>query len=132
MLVEYKYNPFMNIDKQLYTWVEFDQDVREIAQRIKESGKKFDGIWGPPRGGLVPAVVLSNALNLPILLWPTANTLVVDDIADTGATLNSFRRNFIATIFYHQQSKVVPDIWIKEKTIAWIVFPWETTILPPH
>ena len=125
MLVGCKYNPSMNLDKQFYTWAEFDQDIKEIARKIQESGKKFDGIWGPPRGGLVPAVVLSHALNLPILLWPTADTLVVDDIVDTGATLNSFRRNFIATLFYHKQSTLVPNIWIREKVVRWIDFPWE-------
>ena len=112
-------------NKQFYRWQEFTSDIKKIARRVKKTGKKFDGVWGPPRGGLVPAVAISHALDLPILLWPTANTLVVDDIADTGATLNSFRRNFIATIFYHRQSSVVPNIWIKEKTTAWVVFPWE-------
>ncbi len=116
--------------KQYYTWRQFDADIKKIVRLIKKSKRSFDGVWGPPRGGLVPAVVLSHALDLPILLWPTADTLVVDDIADTGATLNSFRRNFIATIFYHKQSMVVPNVWIKEKTIAWIVFPWE--VIPPQ
>lgn len=110
---------------QPYSWQEFDNDIREIVYQIRATGKKFDGIWGPPRGGLVPAVVLSHALDLPILLWPTANTLVADDIADTGATLHSFGRNFIVTLFYHRQSTVVPDIWMREKTDKFIDFPWE-------
>ena len=109
----------------IYTWLQFDNDIREIIRRLKESERKFDGVWGPIRGGLIPAVVLSHALNLPFLIKPTADSLVVDDIADTGKTLFFFRQNFIVTLFYHKQSTVLPDIWVKEKTDQWIVFPWE-------
>ncbi len=114
------------MEKYHYTWVQFDIDIRIMVLKIGISGKKFNGIWGPPRGGLIPAVVLSYALDLPILLKPTPDTLIVDDVADTGKTLDQYKeKNFIATLFYHQQSIVVPDIWIREKKEEWIVFPWE-------
>ncbi|MEK9183905.1 MAG: phosphoribosyltransferase [Patescibacteria group bacterium] len=112
--------------KRHYTWEQFDADTKKIVKLIKKTGKKFDGVWGPPRGGLVSAVMLSHALNIPLLSKPTLNTLIVDDIADTGKTLKTYKgKNFIVTSFYHQQSAVVPDIWIREKKEQWIVFPWE-------
>lgn len=114
--------------KKYCLWRQFDADVKKIAGRILKTGKKFDGVWGPPRGGLPLAVCLSHRLNIPFLSKPKGkNTLIVDDIADTGKTLKKFadKGHFIATWFYHKQSKVVPQVWIREKKDDWIVFPWE-------
>lgn len=113
--------------KLYYTWQEFDADTRRIVSKIKNIRRhNFDGVWGPPRGGLPLAVVLSHALNIPLLLKPTKKTLICDDIADTGRTLDQFNnKNIIVTIFYHNQSMVVPNIWLRQKKDKWIVFPWE-------
>ena len=56
--------------------------------------------------------------------------LIVDDIADTGATLEKFKAEVfsdadMATIHYHKQSSVVPDYHVEEKGDRWIVYPWE-------
>lgn len=112
--------------KLYYTWLQFNNDMKKITDKVKESGQQFDGVWGPARGGLIPAVILSHALSLPFLKKPTEKTLIVDDIADTGQTLKKFSgKNFIATPFYHKQSIVVPNIWLREKKDQWIIFPWE-------
>lgn len=110
-----------------YTWQEFDSDTRRIVSKIKKIRRhNFDGVWAPPRGGLPLAVVLSHALSIPLLLKPTKKTLICDDIADTGRTLDQFNnKNIIVTIFYHNQSIVVPNIWLRQKKDKWIVFPWE-------
>ena len=118
------------MEKYYYTWEQFDSDIRQIIRIIRfmqeSKGRKFDGVWGPPRGGLISAVMLSHALDIPLLIKPTSNTLIVDDIADTGKTLDQYKgKNFIVTSFYHKQSIVIPDIWIREKKNEWIVFPWE-------
>ncbi|TSC82710.1 MAG: hypothetical protein G01um101419_495 [Parcubacteria group bacterium Gr01-1014_19] len=52
-------------------------------------------------------------------------TLVVDDISDTGKALCIYKKFFRATWYLHKQSKNPPDIWIREKTEKWIRFPWE-------
>mgnify|MGYP001564559915 CR=1 FL=1 len=113
--------------KEKYTWTEFEEDTSKLAAKIKRLRKKFDGIHGIPRGGLTLAVKLSHLLNLPILIGGvTKNTLVVDDVADTGSMLMPFkeRKATIVTIFYKPWSKVVPNIWLR-KTENHIVFPWE-------
>jgi len=102
---------------------------RIIADNIKDMNIK--GIYGIPRGGMIVAVYLSHATGIPVQEeWFDVNekTLIVDDIADTGDTLLPYKFNGykIATIYYHKQSKVVPDIWIYEKKDEWIKFPWET------
>lgn len=113
--------------KQKYTWEEFEKDVPKLVKEIKRLGKKFDGIYGIPRGGLPLAVTLSHRLNLPILIGGvTKNTLVIDDVADSGSTLLTYaeRKATIVTIFYKPWSKVKPNIWLR-KTENHVVFPWE-------
>jgi len=96
----------------------------KIAHRAKNMNIK--NIYGIPRGGLVVATYVSHMSGLPITDQPNKNTLICDDIADTGKTLLPYKDCKIATIYYHKQSKVVPDIWIYEKKNDWILFPWET------
>jgi len=100
--------------------------MRTIADKIDK--KKIRNIYGIPRGGLVPAVYLSHLLGLPIVIEPTGKeTLVVDDICDTGKTLGAYQHfgYTTATLYYHKQSPVEPNIWIYEKKDQWIQFPWE-------
>lgn len=125
------------VKKIFYSWEEFSQDIMILADEVQRAmtkrGLHFDGIFGMPRGGLVPAVCLSHRLDLPLLLAPTSKSLVVDDIADTGRTLQHYRDIgcFIVTPYYHTQSIVVPDAWLRikpkntPKHDVWIVFPWE-------
>ena len=116
----------MENKKHFYTWKNFESDVKKLTSALKH--KKFDGIWGPARGGLPIAVCLSHALDLPFLeKSKSEKTLIVDDIADTGKTLEPFfkKGHTIATIFYHHQSRFEPHIWLREKKDEWIVFPWE-------
>ena len=113
--------------KQKYTWDEFEEDVPKLVKEIKRLGKKFDGIYGIPRGGLAVAVKLSHHLDLPLLIGGvTSKTLLVDDVADSGSTLLPYvgRKATIVTIFYKPWSKVKPDIWLR-KTENHIIFPWE-------
>lgn len=140
-------------EKLYYTWEQFDSDTEEIARRVKASGREFTHIIGLARGGLPLAVCLSHRLDLEFAtidrfvrtqitsakltevehgVWTRKivapeKLLVVDDLTDLGKQLQSYKNDgfFIATLFYHRQSTVVPDIWIREKTDKWIVYPWE-------
>ena len=111
------------------TYEMFLSAINKIADQIKDLD--INSLYGVPRGGMVVAVYLSHATGLPVQEeWFDVNEkcLICDDIADTGETLLPYKFNGfkIATIYYHKQSKVVPDIWIYEKKDEWIKFPWET------
>lgn len=107
------------------TWDMVDRFVDAVFNICGQ--RDFSGVYGFPRGGLPLAVWISHRAGLPLLLAPSENALLVDDIADTGATLFKYRKShFIATMFYHRQSSVVPDFWMFEKkNDEWVVFPWE-------
>jgi hypoxanthine phosphoribosyltransferase len=108
-----------------FSWREFDQSVDYIANQCKEM--KLTGIYGVPRGGLCLAVALSHKLNLKLIEKPLKNSLIVDDVYETGITLSNFK-NIEGVNFFVLVSKKKPIWWnsvdlsFKEE---WIVFPWE-------
>ena len=124
--------------KEYTTWHDFEKVIDKMVRHYKDTNENCSGVYGIPRGGLSIAVALSHRLNLP--LFPDTGygdidkkILIVDDIADTGKTLEYYRDihrpKVIYTMHYHKQSTVVPDFWVMEKTDKWIVYPWETSML---
>ena len=111
-----------------FTWSEFDESVEKIAKECKFL--ELSGIYGIPRGGLCLAVALSHKLKLNLIAEPIKNSLIVDDIYETGITLNKFK-DTEGAMFYVLFSKIKPTWWnavhISEKK-EWIVFPWENTL----
>lgn len=112
-------------EKVYVTWSDVDEFITLLSLHLNK--KSFTGVYGPARGGLVFAVMISNKLNLPFLGAPQVGCLCVDDICDTGDTALAWKNKgyTIATMFYKRGSKVVPDYWSREKEDKWIVFPWE-------
>lgn len=109
------------------TWDKATKMIEKLAVKIKKSGIKFDGVFGIPRGGLPLAVILSHQLDLPVLLYPTKNTLVVDDISDNGFTLQRMKNKKIATLYSTNWTITKPDWFVEMKKSKddWLVFPWE-------
>ena len=80
-----------------------------------------------PRGGLCLAVALSHSLGLPLLDEPKNNSLIVDDIYDTGYTLERIK-HLKGSEVHVWISKKKPTWWNAYKCIIekeWIIFPWE-------
>jgi len=117
------------MENEIVTYQQIVDACKQIAETIKINPLTFDvkNIYGVPRGGLILAIHLSHLLDLPLSLFPTKDSLIVDDISDTGNTLSIFSgRNPIVTMYYHRQALVIPDIWVYEKKDKWIQFPWES------
>jgi len=109
------------------SWHDFDRAVETIAATCQGAG--LCGIHGIPRGGLVLAVALSHRLALPLLEQPTPGCLVVDDVYETGRTLEPYRR-LEGARHVVWLSKVEPLWWQAVEVTAsseWIVFPWESS-----
>tara|TARA_B100000965_G_scaffold289924_1_gene247743 strand:- start:2047 stop:2433 length:387 start_codon:yes stop_codon:yes gene_type:complete len=107
------------------SWKEFEECVFSISKECQN--KHFKGVYGFPRGGLCLAVSLSHSLKLPLLEEPINNCLIVDDIYDTGYTLEKIR-HLKGSETYVWISKTKPTWWNTYKYIKaneWIVFPWE-------
>ena len=83
-----------------------------------------------PRGGLCLAVALSHKLKINLISEPKKNSLIVDDVYETGITLNSFK-DIEGAMFFVLFSKSNPTWWnsvFVSKKNEWIVFPWENTM----
>ena len=110
-----------------FSWCEFDKSVEYIANKCKFL--EFSGIYGVPRGGLCLAVALSHKLKINLISEPKKNSLIVDDIYETGNTLNTFKE-IEGAMFFVLFSKIKPTWWntviISEKS-EWIIFPWENS-----
>jgi len=108
------------------SWLEFDDCIYSISKKCED--KIFEGVYGFPRGGLCLAVALSHSLGLPLLDEPKNNSLIVDDIYDTGYTLEKIK-HLKGSETHVWVSKKEPTWWNSYKYIKdneWIIFPWES------
>jgi hypoxanthine phosphoribosyltransferase len=120
------------MDKIYLDWKDIEAAVESLAHQIKQSDESIEAITGLPRGGLIPAVLLSHKLGLPYVdshndFGDYENILVVDDICDSGETLKEHHQFFTtATIHYKQAAIVKPDFYYSlAPRDKWIVYPWE-------
>ena len=158
-----------------FDWDKIESLVDSISADIKSSGWTPDYIVGLVRGGLVPAVLLShrlgvkmNTLNVSLRdgedaesecnLWMPedvtncTNVLIVDDINDSGATLDWIRRDWYSSVaglhpptdlWWHDRIRIAVLInnLGSDETVdyqgvdidkrvdpSWIIFPWESKI----
>ncbi|MGX6601771.1 phosphoribosyltransferase [Micromonosporaceae bacterium Da 78-11] len=148
-------------ERETLTWDGFGRAGRELAQTIADDGYRPDLVLAIARGGLLPAGAVSYALDvkglhlinvefytgvderldLPVLLPPVpqaadlagARVLIVDDVADTGATLQLVR-DFCAAhvaearcaVIYEKPHSVVKCEYVWSRTDKWINFPWSS------
>ncbi|MEI0477311.1 phosphoribosyltransferase [Brachyspira pulli] len=123
----------------IITWTDIDEAIEVLAKQIEDSKIHYEVIYGLARGGLVPAVMLSHRLKIPMVLnmeevWrlkvKNKSVLIVDDISDTGETLRYFddQKFDIATLFVREHtSKIKPKYTYKNiNHDNWLLFPWET------
>ena len=150
--------------REVLTWDLFGTASRELATAIAADGYRPDLVLAIARGGLLPAGALGYALDIknvatinvefytgvderlavPVMLPPVpevvdlagARVLIVDDVADTGRTLEVVY-DFCAAhvseartaVLYEKPHSVVKCEYVWRRTDRWINFPWST--LPP-
>ena len=148
-----------NVDIELIEWSTLDEGVEEIVAKVESSGFKPDVIVGILRGGVIPARLVADRLGVnditvmevklykgtgirgerpylrqpPVLSLTDKRVLIVDDISDSGLTLqlaveavNLFMPKEVrtASIYIKPWTEFVPDYYAFT-TRNWIVFPWE-------
>jgi xanthine phosphoribosyltransferase len=137
------------------SWDQFHRDARALAWRLSAAGH-FSGRVAIARGGLVPAAIVARELDMRVIeticvasyaqekiqgdikilksvLPETARgegLLVVDDLADTGATVKIVRailpKAHVATVYAKPLGRPFVDTFITEVSQdTWIYFPWD-------
>ena len=136
------------------SWDELSKDASELAAKLR--GTPWTGIIAVARGGLIPAALIAQHLNIKrietvciasyefqvqgktqILGQPKdvayggQNWIVIDDLTDTGNTFEEVRKLLPAARYaclYAKPAGVkTTDIFIREVAQdTWVHFPWET------
>ena len=120
------------MEKFYVTWDEIEELVDLLCLQIVRSGYQITDIYGLQRGGLIPAVMLSHKLGIPMTINSISKTtLIVDDICDSGETFRELfkihpKSKFACLHFKPHTSHFHPDFSAnKFFSDAWIVYPWE-------
>ena len=157
--------------KVYYTWQDVERQTQEILRQLQRDTWRPDYVVGLTRGGLVPANLISQYLEIPMEtlkvslrddasqpesnLWMAEDAiegkhiLIVDDINDSGATLNWIKKDWqsgnsrydwpsiwgnnvrVAVLVDNEASKSKINVSYsaidlnKAEEDCWIVFPWE-------
>jgi len=126
-------------NKMLLSWDDVVNVTDKIAEQINNLDKKPLYLYGIPRGGLIPATLLSHKTGIKyqqILsvysnssLKDFSDVLIVDDICDSGKTLESILKTYpkcqTASLYYKEKASIKPNIYGELVGDEWIVFPWE-------
>lgn len=118
----------LKIENKIYlSWDDVSQLVDTLCEKIITEVPNIDSVFGIDRGGLIPAVMVSHKLNLPWSNVMLPNTLVIDDIADTGHTLKNTVGCYTATLHYKPHTSCYkPNIYATlHEGDEWIIYPWE-------
>ncbi len=145
------------------SWDQIHRDARALAWRLDKRGPGEDGAWRAvvaiTRGGMAPAMIVSRALDIrmvdtisvksynhqtqdaPVvlnrpdegLMGDGEGVLVVDDLVDTGKTLEVVRALYpkahFATVYAKPKGEPMVDTFITGVSQdTWIFFPWDMAL----
>ncbi|WP_126976651.1 xanthine phosphoribosyltransferase [Frigidibacter oleivorans] len=144
------------------SWDQIHRDARALAWRLDGKGPDGGGwraVVGIARGGLVPAMIVSRELDIRVvdtisvksydhqeqrpavvtkspqadLMGDGTGILVVDDLVDSGKTLELVRRLYpqahFATVYAKPAGRPQVDTFVTEVSQdTWIFFPWDMAL----
>jgi GTP cyclohydrolase I len=108
------------------TWEQFRKDCARLAGKFVGKNKhRFTGVWGVPRGGGYVALEMAYRMRLPVHDSPGRSTLIVDDIVDSGRTIEPFLKKYVTAALYSKPHASARAHYHVHETTDWIHFPWE-------
>ena len=145
------------------SWDQIHRDARALAWRLDGQGPDDGGwraVVAITRGGMAPAMIVARELDIrvvdtisvksynhqeqteprvikapqdDIMSGDGTGVLVVDDLVDTGKTLELVRRLYpkahFATVYAKPSGKPMVDTYITEVSQdTWIFFPWDMAL----
>jgi hypoxanthine phosphoribosyltransferase len=118
----------LKVDNKIYlSWDDVSDLVNTLCEKIITEQPNIDSVFGLKRGGLIPAVMVSHKLSLPWSDVMLPNTLVIDDICDTGVTLKNTIGCYTAVLHYKPHTSCYkPNIYAQiHEGDEWLIYPWE-------
>jgi xanthine phosphoribosyltransferase len=139
------------------SWDQLHRDARALAWRMEE--QEWRAVLAVTRGGLVPAMIVARELDIrtidtisvksyhkqeqsgltvlkkpdPELMGDGEGILVVDDLVDSGRTLELIRdlypKAHMATVYAKPKGKPMVNSYVTEVSQdTWIYFPWDMAL----
>lgn len=108
------------------SWADVCAAVEKLTDGLDSAN--YDGVYGVPRGGVIPAAMLATRLGLPVLDTYSPQTLIVDDIIDSGKTRKRYPKSSTFVSIANKTRDLNPEsTWggIYVPYGDWVVFPWE-------
>lgn len=112
------------------SWKQIREDCAALTHKAR--GHYLDwvpqaGVYGVPTGGCFVAAEISRELAIPLLDQPTGDCLIVDDLIDSGKTLEGYPQRFKATLYRKSHSPTVAPRGVLTLRCfdGWLTFPWE-------
>ena len=144
-----------DLEPHIVTWAEVHRDTRRLVRNLIGKGP-WKGIVALTRGGLVPAAIVAREMSIRyvdtlcitsydyqvkgdirILKEPTAAVadagegwLLIDDLVDTGATMQKAReilpKAYFATVYAKPKGIEMVDTFVYDvEQDVWVFFPWD-------
>lgn len=129
----------MSIKKKYYDYIHIHEMVNNISFQMYKDNWRPDYIVGLTRGGLIPAVIMSNTLDIPMHTLkvnlrdhaegPESNLWMAEDafgqvvdhaVEDRKVKVHGTRKNIL----------IVDDINDTGATLDWIIQDWQSSCLP--
>lgn len=120
------------------SWTRIESLVKILADKVKATGKEFNSVSTISRGGLVPARLMADHLDIHEILADKnkvpSDSLFVDDIYDSG---DSFKKviskvedpNLLvyATLFARRGKRYPKQLIFAQQTkgTEYVVYPWD-------
>ena len=119
-------------------WSEIESIVKKLSNKISKMPKTFTSITTVSRGGLIPARLIADQLDIKKIFVDkrkiNSDSLFVDDIYDTGDTFDEIIKRVdipsklvFVTLFARRGKKYPKQLLYGKKTNnnAYVVFPWD-------
>ena len=144
------------------SWDQLHRDARALAWRLQGHGPEDTGwraVVAITRGGMAPAMIVARELDIrtvdtisvksynnqtqsppriikspdPDIVGDGTGVLIVDDLVDTGRTLEVVRatmpKAYVATVYAKPMGRPQVDTFVTEVSQdTWIFFPWDMAL----
>lgn len=109
------------------TWEQVQTAAEGLAKRQANLPSSTTKIYGVPQGGAPVAIMVAQHLNLEIVEEPVpGQTLIVDDLVDTGTTLTKYRQHGYTIDALYRKPWSPKDLAPHATEVNdWLGFPWE-------